>query len=173
MHTASRHIGIDMGHRVTNHGSKCRNVHGHRYTIGATISGELISEGASQGMVLDFSFLKEEMMEVIDARCDHGLCLWVNDPIVAYLEERHPKLISLIDVRDVIAQEGWCGLTVEPFGKLYIIDDVPTAECLAFHWFAQLAHPVHVRSQGQAFLKSVRVWETPNCYAEYSSERTK
>ena len=30
-----RQIGIDAGHRVMTHGSKCRNMHGHRYTIEA------------------------------------------------------------------------------------------------------------------------------------------
>src|SRR4051812_9687285 len=88
-HTATREIGIDMGHRVTNHGSKCRNVHGHRYTIEATITGDLIPDGASEGMVMDFSFLKEEMMREIDEYCDHALCLWVKDPIVTAQAERY------------------------------------------------------------------------------------
>src|SRR4051812_45172843 len=80
-HTIAREIGIDMGHRVTFHGSKCRNLHGHRYTIQATCRGPLFVEGEQQGMVLDFGFLKEIMMKEIDEPCDHGMALWVDDPI--------------------------------------------------------------------------------------------
>jgi 6-pyruvoyltetrahydropterin/6-carboxytetrahydropterin synthase len=32
----------DMGHRVPNHKSKCRNPHGHRYRLEVTIGGPLI-----------------------------------------------------------------------------------------------------------------------------------
>ena len=59
----TREIGIDMAHRVTHHGSKCKNIHGHRYTIHAMVKGPLFESGEQQGMVLDFGFLKEEMMK--------------------------------------------------------------------------------------------------------------
>ena len=56
-HLISREISIDAGHRVTEHTSKCRNLHGHRYTIQAWCSGPLFSEGEQGGMVLDFGFI--------------------------------------------------------------------------------------------------------------------
>ena len=40
----TRRIGIDMGHRVPDHGSKCRNPHGHRYEILATCEGPVINQ---------------------------------------------------------------------------------------------------------------------------------
>ncbi len=144
-HLITREIGIDAGHRVTYHGSKCRNLHGHRYTIQATCAGPLALEGAEEGMIIDFGFLKEEMMAEIDAPCDHGLILWQKDPILS---------IFSVDM----------GL------KIYILPVVPTAENLARHWFERLAPRVRERTQGRATLKRIRVLETPNCWADYSEQ---
>ncbi len=163
MHTATRQIGIDMGHRVTNHGSKCRNIHGHRYTIEATIGGDLVPSGASEGMVLDFGFLKEEMMLVIDAPCDHGLVLWVKDPLLSTVV--FPQLLE--EDLGEITEQGYHSTTWAG-GKLYIMDRVPTAENLAAHWFKRLAPLVDMRSDGQARLTNLKVWETPNCCAQFS-----
>ena len=47
-------IQWDMGHRVMNHRSICRGLHGHRYKAEICIEGDMISvEGVSEeGMVL-------------------------------------------------------------------------------------------------------------------------
>ena len=145
----TREIGIDAGHRVPLHGSKCRSLHGHRYTIQATCEGELAQGGEQDGMVLDFGFLKEEMMAEIDAPCDHALVLWCDDPLVAILTGK------------------------EGCQKLYILDSTPTAENLARHWFARLAPRVVDRSGGLATLVNIRVYETPNCWADFSSSQKK
>lgn len=167
-HLITREIGIDMGHRVTHHGSKCRNLHGHRYTIQATCAGPLFTEGEQQGMVLDFGFLKDEMMNVIDARCDHGMCLWMEDPFVQVLLDEGVAA----DARTIIAEQGFMLFNASheehnTGGKYYIVPFVPTAENLARHWFQQLAHRVKARTNDQAELVNVKVWETPNCTAEY------
>lgn len=171
-HEIVREIGIDAGHRVTHHGSKCRNLHGHRYTVQAVCEGPLFAEGEQQGMVLDFGFLKEEMMDIIDAHCDHGMILWIKDPWV-------PVLLGLTDLEleaeaHNVETEGWvlhegCGHTHEHGGKFYIVPFVPTAENLAAHWFERLTPRVKARTNNQATLKRVIVWETPNCSATYPS----
>ena len=53
-------LEFDAGHRIPNHKSQCRNLHGHRYAIEITLSGDIIQqEGASEnGMVMDFSDVK-------------------------------------------------------------------------------------------------------------------
>jgi len=161
-HLITREIGIDMGHRVTYHGSKCRNLHGHRYTIQATCVGPLFVEGEQQGMVLDFGFLKEEMMSQIDEPCDHGTCLWIDDPFVQSfitLEQLDQATYSLS------ASGYWLGYG--NFGKLYLVPFVPTAENLAKHWFERLSPRVRMRTDGHGWLKQVKVWETPSCSAEY------
>ena len=70
----TKEIGIDMGHRVPNHKSKCRNPHGHRYTLEVTITAPLIdTDGASdEGMIFDFGDIKKHMMEKIHDVLDHG-----------------------------------------------------------------------------------------------------
>src|SRR5262245_12908186 len=84
-HTISRRIEIDAAHRVPGHTGKCRNLHGHRYVVEAVCSGELAEAGHEGGMVMDFAFLKEEMLAVIDAECDHAAVLWSADPLLETL----------------------------------------------------------------------------------------
>lgn len=163
-HLITREIGIDAGHRVTYHGSKCKNLHGHRYTIQATCVGPLFIEGEQQGMVLDFGFLKDEMMKEIDAPCDHGTILWINDPFTDEFLYGDEALCE--EMRKDVEAIGYAGC-VSKFGKLYIVPFVPTAENLARHWFERLAPRVKARTGDQAELLKVKVYETPNCSAEY------
>lgn len=137
----TRDIGIDAAHRVPHHASKCCNLHGHRYCIQATVEGWISSEGEETGMVMDFGFLKEEMMDVIDGPADHAMIMWNKDPLA---EQLRPVC-----------------------GKLLEVDFVPTAENLAEYWFTKLSSRVEERTQGRAWLKRVRVHETPNCFADY------
>ena len=163
----TRRIEIDAAHRVPDHASKCKNIHGHRYVIEAICRGNLIAEGEQKGMVLDFGFLKEVMIEHIHDPCDHGLILYYGDPI---LEE----LIPSDQVRNevVMAASGWGKVRYvrAPFYKLYVIDNVPTAEILAKHWFRLVAPAVKARSCGIATLGALKVWETPNCSATFVPE---
>lgn len=178
MYTVTRQIGIDAGHRVTTHGSKCRNLHGHRYTIEATCQARDVNEDGEQtGMVLDFGFLKDEMMLIIDEDCDHGFMIWVDDTALmkmfanpSYslsLPSEAPCLAWKTDVRAMVASQGWwAGLGVLDT-KVYVLDCIPTAENLARHWFNRLHEGVTLRSGGFATLTKIRVHETPNCFADY------
>ncbi len=166
-HLITREIGIDAGHRVTHHGSKCKNLHGHRYTVHATCEGPLFEAGEQQGMVLDFGFLKEEMMNEIDGPCDHGTMLWIDDPFIVDFAGGESDVIR--DWSAEVKLEGYCS-TIGKFGKLYLVPFVPTAENLAKHWFERLFPRVSERTAGAAKLKKITVWETPNCSAEYSEE---
>ena len=168
-----RQITIDAGHRVMTHGSKCRNIHGHTYRVHAICEGEL-NNGEQEGMVLDFGFLKEIMLQEIDAYCDHGfICSskdeqvlkmftpW-SDPITTYCDywESQPK----DEYGAILTKE-----TVDN-SKLYIVPFIPTAENLAKHWYERLKKPVNERSGGLAKIAKVVVWETPNCNASYDGD---
>ena len=37
-----RYVETDTGHRVPNHKSKCRHMHGHRYRFEAEIEGDVV-----------------------------------------------------------------------------------------------------------------------------------
>ncbi len=161
-HLITLKIGIDAGHRVPDHKSKCKSIHGHRYEIEATCAGPLEVTGEQTGRVLDFGFLKNAMMEEIDAPCDHSMILWVNDVYVnAWCD--HAQQNSAQDFLDV---HGWAQC-IGSLGKLYLIGTVPTAENLAYHWFGRLSPRVHDLSKGRARLVNIRVWETPNCASDY------
>lgn len=161
-YVASREIGIDAGHRVVDHGSKCRNLHGHRYTIHAFLAGPLADVGEQTGMVADFGFTKSAMMEMIDRPCDHGMILSRHDPVLPSLVGRQraeeAALALEADTEAII-----CG----PFGKVCVVRFTPTAENLARHWFERLQPRIAVLAEGRASLIGIRVDETPNCWAGY------
>lgn len=164
-----REIGIDAGHRVTHHGSKCRNLHGHRYTIKAVVRGKLYESGQQQGMVMDFGFLKEEMLDIIDGPCDHGLMLWAHDPLLRIMlgEENSNNPARYNGLVQAVAEEEWVLTHIDPFGKVLVLKDVPTAENLARHWYYQLRPRVLERTDNCADLVQVQVWETPACMAQF------
>lgn len=137
----TREIGIDAAHRVPDHQSKCHNIHGHRYRVEATIKGPLVKHGQETGMVMDFGFIKDEMMRVIDEPADHAMILYTDDPLAE-------------GIRRVC-------------GKLLEVDFVPTAENLAAYWYYQLEKRIGVKASGAAWLKSITVWETPNCRSTF------
>jgi 6-pyruvoyltetrahydropterin/6-carboxytetrahydropterin synthase len=177
--TITREIGIDAMHRVPTHGSKCKRYHGHRYTIEATCRARngLIGEGEQSGMVIEFSFLKDEMMRMIDQYCDHGCIAWVEDR--SLLHRLYPfRSVDLnVDgwlhhVKQEVLQKGFFFDVYEDV-KLYIIDCIPTAENLAKHWFGRLAPQVTERTEGKASLMKIVVHETPNCSAQYSAMEIK
>lgn len=166
----TRQIAIDAGHRIASHGSKCRHLHGHRYVIEAVCrAGHLPDNGEQAGMVLDFGFLKAEMMALIDAPCDHGLIADLADRALLDLfapetgaEAWHAGLAA------DVARDGHARRADGRLGqKLYVIAGPPTAECLARHWFERLTPAVSARSDGRARLIRVSVHETPNCRADY------
>jgi len=142
--TITKYIEIDMGHRVPNHKSKCRNLHGHRYKIEAIVRDKVITTpGASdEGMVIDFGDIKEIMMEEIDAKFDHGFVMYVDDEFKSYFNL----------------------MRNENNQKIIFVDFIPTAENLAKHWFELIESKLRER---KIKLLGVRVWETPTSTATY------
>ena len=59
----TRRLEFDAGHRIPNHTSQCKHLHGHRYALEVTLSGDLVQQkGVSeQGMVMDFTDVKHTM----------------------------------------------------------------------------------------------------------------
>ena len=169
----SKQIGIDAAHRLPNHESKCRNLHGHRYEIEAVCELTVSEEDQHfnhSGMIIDFSFLKEEMLLAIDSVCDHGLILTVEDEAMLFI--LCPDDTPFDQWQDTIASE----VSTEGYfftnhnrlaSKLYVMAHQPTAENLARHWFFRLQKRVDERSRGLAKLVKVGVWETPTSYAQY------
>lgn len=139
----TKFIEIDMGHRVPNHKSKCRNLHGHRYKIEVGVDDKVITTVGSsdEGMVIDFSDLKAVMMQEIDEVYDHSFTMFKDDIMALAFE----------------------GFRVES-PKINIVDFVPTAENLAKHWY-NIVKP-KLAEKGVK-IEFVRIWETPSSTATY------
>ena len=78
-------IQWDMGHRIANHRSICKGLHGHRYKAEICIIGKIIDiNGISEeGMVIDFADIKKISTEFIQDKLDHAFmvsCLTLTYP---------------------------------------------------------------------------------------------
>ena len=64
---------FDAVHFLHEYDGRCANIHGHRWRVVAEVQGEeLIDHGHNKGMVLDFSFVKNDLRELCDS-FDHIL----------------------------------------------------------------------------------------------------
>ena len=168
-HTITRRIEIDAGHRVPHHESKCANLHGHRYVIEATCKGARATDGEQTGMVLDFGFLKQAMMEHIHEPCDHRFIFAVWDKVCFDLFFGTMPRLKPAMLEEIRTSRHQAGSFTGASGQLfYVTNFSPTAENLARHWFHRLAPDVVQLSNNRAWLTRMRVHETPNCFADYS-----
>lgn len=164
MDSITRFIEVDTAHRVPLHHSKCKNLHGHRYKFTAEITGDLYTEGSQTGMVLDYGFLKDLLMENIDKHIDHAIVISIQD--ASFFEMAMPDDEVKENIRKEVGTEGfWSGGT--HFGKTYFIHDYPTAENLARHFFKVLTNKVSDMTHRQARLSAIIINETPNSSATY------
>ncbi|MFA6315603.1 MAG: 6-carboxytetrahydropterin synthase [Candidatus Paceibacterota bacterium] len=76
--TVTKRYDWDMGHRLPDHGGKCRRLHGHRYTAEIDITGRVCTDG----MVVDFGDLKQVLEQRIGA-WDHRCMLHDKDQLMS------------------------------------------------------------------------------------------
>ncbi len=140
----TRRLEFDAGHRIPDHQSQCRHLHGHRYAIEITLSGEIIAIGGApaNGMVMDFSEIKSLARRHLVDTWDHAFLVFRGDAAV-------------VDFLATLSGH-----------KTVLLDAVPTAENLAATAFATL-DAVYRDSYGNHLrLERVRLFETPNCWAD-------
>ena len=79
--TIKRFVETDTGHRVPNHKSKCKHMHGHRYRWEVVIEGDIIqTSGVSdEGMLMDFSDISEILERHIHDVVDHSFIVYEKD----------------------------------------------------------------------------------------------
>lgn len=139
--TCTRILEWDAAHRVMRHESKCATLHGHRYRAEITCSAKQLD---GVGRVIDFGVIKELIGSWVDENWDHT------------------TLINTADAR----LRDWCD-EEHKLGKRppFFFQNEPTAEVIAAFLLekSQLllkaaGHPIRV--------EKVRVFETPNCFAE-------
>lgn len=145
----TRRLEFDAGHRLPHHNSQCRNIHGHRYALEITLSSEVIHEegAADDGMVIDFADIKRIANEKLVELWDHAFLVYRGDKI-------------MVDF-----------LAAIPGHKTVVLDVVPTAENLAEVAFAILKDAYRDRFGHVQKLTRVRLYETPNCWADATASR--
>lgn len=77
---AKKGFHFDAAHCLPGHSGKCASMHGHTYRLEVVVArkdGGLISEGSSEGMIIDFGDLnrivKEEILDKVDHKCLNDL----------------------------------------------------------------------------------------------------
>ncbi|MES2579215.1 MAG: 6-carboxytetrahydropterin synthase QueD [Pseudomonadota bacterium] len=137
-------LEFDAGHRIPSHKSQCRNLHGHRYTLEITLSGDIISQDnvSESGMVMDFSDVKRIARESVVDVWDHAFLVFKDDLEVLNF------LNSLLNHKTVV------------------FSTVPTAENMAAEAFKILKNQYKDIYGNHLKLERVRLYETPNSWAD-------
>lgn len=69
--TIAKILTFDAAHSLPDHLGKCRNVHGHTYTVEVTVEGPVKSGGHTDGMIMDFADLSSRAAELVVDPLDH------------------------------------------------------------------------------------------------------
>ncbi len=137
MYTIKTNSAFDSAHFLAGYEGKCRNIHGHRWTVEVEVGGEkLLPEGPCREMIVDFGDLKKDLREKTE-ELDHALII----------EKGTLKEKTL----EALLEEGF---------RIIQIDFRPTAENMAKYFYDKMAE------MGYHVVK-VTVAETPNNVASY------
>jgi len=144
MITITRKLEFDAGHRIPDHNSQCRNLHGHRYVLEVTLTGQVVEHDgqADNGMIMDFSDVKALAKENLVDLWDHAFLVY----------EKDMKIKEFLDSL--------------PGHKTVVLNRVPTVENLARIAFDILVPVYKDRYEDGISLSKVKLYETPNCWAE-------
>jgi len=140
MLTVTKVFRFETAHAILRHPGSCANIHGHSYELHVTVAGPEPVNGyfPGTGIMIDFKDLKAIVRQAVVDRFDHKLIL-----SRAYLQQpgihfNHAELIEM--------------------------EAEPTAEnlLLMFRHQIQQSLPTHIQ------LRSIRLWETRDSYAEWT-----
>lgn len=92
MFTITKEVFFCYGHRLMNHSGKCKNLHGHSVKAAISIEQEHLND---DGMVCDFSVIRDCAEQYIDTYLDHNLLLHKEDPIIPLLRENQERFLVL------------------------------------------------------------------------------
>ncbi len=130
----TRRIEFDAAHRVMEHESKCKHLHGHRYVIEASFSASSLD---SLGRVVDFGVVRERLGKWVDDNWDHTTILFDKD------KELGEAINSITKQR------------------IYYLPYNPTAENMAAYLLEKVCPLLF--ADMEITCVNIRLWETPNC----------
>lgn len=88
----SKEYRWEMGHRLPNHPSVCRNVHGHSYRMILTLEG-LVQQN---GILIDFYDIDETVKPIIE-NLDHSFLCDRDDTLMIELLENNKFKYNIVD----------------------------------------------------------------------------
>jgi len=130
----TRRLEFDAAHRVLEHESKCKNLHGHRYVVEASFTAKQLDR---LGRVVDFGVIKERLGAWIDQNWDHTTILFDKDKELG-------KAISAVTGQ-----------------VIFYLPSNPTAENMAAYLLENVCPQLFADYELKCV--SIRLYETPNC----------
>ena len=133
---------FEAAHALYGYDGKCKNIHGHSYSLFVTVLGRPISESSNPkfGMVMDFSDLKKIVKEEIINPYDHATVFNKNSP--------HLELANDLKKRG---------------HKIVLVEYQPTSEMLVIDFAEKIKSLLPKNIE----LYSLKLQETATCYAEW------
>lgn len=135
MITCTRRIEFDAAHRILNHESKCKMLHGHRYALEASFAAKKLDD---LGRVIDFGIVRELLGTWIDEHFDHNTILSIKDKKLG---------------EKIAAETGQ---------KIFYLDENPTAENIAKFLFKKICPKIFAKKNVKCV--AIKLYETPNCH---------
>jgi 6-pyruvoyltetrahydropterin/6-carboxytetrahydropterin synthase len=138
----TKQFSFETGHALYGYDGKCKNVHGHSYTVSVTVIGNPITDTSNvkYGMVIDFSDLKKIVTEEIVDQFDHATVFNQNTP--------HVELANELSSRG---------------HHVILVDYQPTSENMV----VDFAQKIINRLPKQIHLHSLKLQETESSFAEW------
>ena len=137
----TKRFGWVMGHRLTFHKGGCQNIHGHNWELKISVEGKK----DKNGMVIDFSIVKELLMKYVHEPFDHGFMWYKND-------EKMERFFRM-----------------NPEQKGIKVDFEPTSENISEYLFKILNKEVMKQTEGRCKVNRIKIYETSTsesaCYS--------
>jgi 6-pyruvoyltetrahydropterin/6-carboxytetrahydropterin synthase len=134
MITCTRRIEFDSAHRILNHESKCKFLHGHRYALEASFVANKLD---NLGRVIDFGLIRDLLGSWVDEHLDHNTILCRKDKNLG---------------EKIAAETGQ---------KIYYLEENPTAENIAQHILEEICPKLFAEKNVKCV--AIKLYETPNC----------
>ncbi|MCD6113185.1 MAG: 6-carboxytetrahydropterin synthase [Bacteroidales bacterium] len=137
----TKKFDFEMAHALMGYDGLCKNIHGHSYKLFVTVTGQPLQDDKSpkNGMVLDFSLLKDIVKKSIIEKYDHSLVLNSNMPesLIKPLKKNYERII--------------------------LMQSQPTTENIII----EIAKILKSKLPKNVKLFSIRLYETDSSYAEW------
>lgn len=141
-HEATKTFWFSAAHRIEGH-AKCGRLHGHNYRVDVTVTETMGSSLDAYGFVLDF-----------------GVISRIVKPILEEWDHRY-----MVSNANVAASCPYFEAADRVDDAVFIDIAQTSAELLAQYLNIRIGHLMMAEGIGNAYVKEVRVWETPKAFA--------